>query len=605
MFELDQYEPSLRRGPALQPRTSYQPARDIGAMALLGWAEHCVECAAPQCYASCDLYQPRPDRRCRRFKYGALKNPAFPCLRGYGVEVSFKKWGKLEALGTSVLRPATAVMRWERMIERGTPLSNRLARLLYRWSGDWRHAQLTYTAVSKLLRQLDRHQRGNMPDAFLLEVYNPGEQPVALQIVFRILPGGTAASSASCAPIIRTCTLPPGYSRHEIDAAQLRPLLEGALPFLISLQPEGDEEAQLVFLSADLVRWNTPRPGAGGAIKCVVWDLDNTMWEGILVEGDQVCLRAGMRELLEELDRRGILHSIASKNDHAAAVKQLTELGVVDYFLYPQIDWQPKSLKLKAIAEALNLGLDSFAFIDDNPFELAEVARALPTVLVLGADRIATLLSDPRFAGSTTAEARQRRRLYQQQIEREQDLQAFGGDYLGFLASCAMVLELSTYHPDDAQRVAELAQRTNQLNFSGHKYSREELAQVLADERLDKYVLRCSDRYGGYGTVGFCVVRSVTQLEVIDFMLSCRVQGRMVEQAFFGHLLTHHNASGATCLRLNFRATQRNQAARAVLQALGANVSETGLAVLTVALDRLRCEFVSVRCAACAQPPTA
>jgi FkbH-like protein len=604
MFEIDQSEPALRRGPALRPRAAYQPVQEIGAMALLGWAEHCVECAAPQCYASCDLYQPRPDRRCRRFTYGALKNPAFPCLRGYGVEVSFKKWGKLETLGTAVLRPAAAIVRWERMVERGAPLSNRLAGLLYRWSNDWRHAQLTYTAVNKLLRQLARQQPATAPDAFLLEVYNPGEQPVALQIVFRVSPEAIA-SRARPAPIIRTCTLPPGYSRHEIDGAQLRPLLECAMPFLISLQPEGDEEAHLVFLTADLVRWSKPRPAAGGAIKCVVWDLDNTLWEGVLVEGDQVRLRAGMPELLQELDQRGILHSIASKNDHAAALKHLTELGVADYFLYPQIDWQPKSLKLKAIAQALNLGLDSFAFIDDNPFELAEVAQALPAVLGLGADRIPTLLGDPRFAGSTTAEARQRRRLYQRQIEREQDLQAFGEDYLGFLASCAMVLELSGYHPDDEQRIAELAQRTNQLNFSGHKYTREELAKVLADARLDKYVLRCSDRYGEYGTVGFCVVRSAPEIEIIDFMLSCRVQSRMVEQAFLGHLLTHHNPSGATRLRLNFRTTQRNQPARAVLEALGANLSENGGALLTLALDRLRCQFVSVRCAACAQTPTA
>lgn len=600
MFELDQYEQPRRQGPALRPRTAYQPMRDIGAMALLAWGEHCVECAAPQCYASCDLYQPRPDRRCRRFTYGAFKNPAFPSFRGYGVEVSFKKWAKLEAVANPIMRPPASVLRWERMVERGAPLSNRLASLLHRLSGDWRHAQLTYTAVHKLLRHLPPNSGAGAPDAFLLEVYNPGEQPVNLQIVFRVSPEVVSATAARPAPVIRTCALPAGYSRHEIEAAQFRPLLDCALPFLISLQPEGDDDAQLVFLAADLVRWSKPRAVAGGAIKCVVWDLDNTLWEGILVEGDQVRLRGGMAELLEKLDQRGILHSIASKNDHAAALKQLTELGVADYFLYPQIDWQPKSRKVKAIAQALNLGLDSFAFIDDNPFELAEVARALPEVLCLGADRIASLPADPRFAGSTTAEARQRRGLYQKQIEREQDLQAFGEDYLGFLASCAMVLELSAYEPGDAQRVAELAQRTNQLNFSGHKYRREELAQVLTDPALDKYVLRCSDRYGGYGTVGFCVVRAAPELEVLDFMLSCRVQGRMVEQAFLGHLLTHHNPPGVTRLRLNFRVTKRNQPARAVLEALGVSVGENGHHVLTLALDRLRCQYIDVRCTACA-----
>ncbi len=97
----------------------------------------------------------------------------------------------------------------------------------------------------------------------------------------------------------------------------------------------------------------------------------------------------------------------------------------------------PKSQKIRNIAKSLNIGIDSFAFIDDNQFELDEVASAIPELLPINANWIASLKSDPRFQGSVTEESRQRRKMYQQQVARENEEQGFGDDYLGFLASCA------------------------------------------------------------------------------------------------------------------------------------------------------------------------
>ena len=103
-------------------------------------------------------------------------------------------------------------------------------------------------------------------------------------------------------------------------------------------------------------------------IKVVVWDLDNTLWDGVLLEGDTVRLRPGAAEALATLDSRGILLSIASKNDPDAALDRLRELGVSDYFIYPQIGWSAKSAGVAAIAQSINVGLDAIAFIDDDPF---------------------------------------------------------------------------------------------------------------------------------------------------------------------------------------------------------------------------------------------
>jgi len=597
----------LHKDSPASPSIPYQPAIDIEALSLLLWAEHCVECAAPACYSSCDLYEPRLDSRCRRFAFGTYKNRSFPSLRGYGVEVSFKKWAKIEAYGNTAMYPIRSVLRWERAIERGSSLTNALGGLIHRLSGSSNSEQVTYIATDKLSRRLHRRGAERMqPDAFLLEVYNPAVAEVKLQVIFSVPLedlAGDRRSIAPLAPVVKTLSLPPGYSRNEFEASAFRRFTDRGIPFKIAMVPEADSNARLVFLTADLVKFKQGNAAHKPAqIKCVVWDLDNTLWNGILVEGDDVVLRSGVAETLKYLDERGILISIASKNDFGQAFTKLQQFGVANYFLYPQIDWLPKSQKIKNIAQRLNLGLDTFAFIDDNPFELEEVSRISPEVVCIRAEEINSLAVDPRFQGSVTEESRQRRHFYRDQISRETDQANLGHDYMGFLRSCAIVLELAPYRLKDEERVAELVQRTNQLNFSGRKYSRAALDEIIGDKNMEKYVLRCADRYGSYGTVGFCLVRSKAEvIEVVDFMLSCRVQGKFIEQALFSHLLEHHNAQKARTIWVNFRQTDRNTPARGVLDALGFRAcakEEEGFAegmILRVA-EPLNCDFIRMNC---------
>src|SRR5487761_896682 len=113
MFEFDKYDRNLHKDAPALPSTPYKPALDVEGMSLLLWAEHCVECAAPACYSSCDLYEPRLDSSCRRFSFGAYKNRSFPSIRGYGVGVSVKKWAKVEAFGNTAIYPLRSVVRWE------------------------------------------------------------------------------------------------------------------------------------------------------------------------------------------------------------------------------------------------------------------------------------------------------------------------------------------------------------------------------------------------------------------------------------------------------------------------------------------------------------
>jgi len=529
-------------------------------------------------------------------------------MRGYGVEVSFKKWAKIEAFGDSAVHSVDSVLRWERMVEAGAPIANVAGRVAKEITGRRAFGELTYTAAEKLTRRLSRRGiEGPQAEAFLLEVYNPTESEIRLQVIFAVSPDdvkGNGHAPPLIPPSINTVTLPPGYSRNELPARCFHAILERGAPFKITMVPEADGNGHLVFLSADLVKFK-PRLSASTdarKIKCVVWDLDNTLWKGTLVEGDEVTLNPGIVELLKYFDERGILLSVVSKNDFDPAWKKLTELGVAQYFLYPQIDWMPKSQKIRTIAKRLNIGIDTFAFIDDNQFELDEVAGVIPELLAINANQIATLKSDPRFRGSVTDESRTRRKMYQEQVTREHEEAGFGDDYLGFLASCAIELEIGGYSEADAERVAELVQRTNQLNFSGRKYSREELREVVANPGLGKYVLRVRDKYGSYGTVGFCIAQAQpATIEILDFMLSCRVQSKFIEQALFAHLLAHHNPHGAKAIWVNFKNTERNTPAYNVLCAIGfqpCDAARDGVdrGMILRAIEPLRCDFIAVRC---------
>jgi FkbH-like protein len=325
-----------------------------------------------------------------------------------------------------------------------------------------------------------------------------------------------------------------------------------------------------MILSADFVTYRN-KSVAGKtppAVKCVVWDLDNSLWDGVLLENDEVNLKPRVKKLLETLDQRGILLSIASKNDHQSAWQHLEALEISTYFLFPQINWAPKSESIKAIARKLNIGLNTVAFIDDNPFELNEVAASIPEVACIDIRSIDSLLEQERFQGSKTADAQNRRRYYQEAIVREEKQVEFGSDYVQFLAFCEIRLQVEGYRAEDFDRVAELVQRTNQLNFSGRKYERAPLREMLDDPNVEKYSLHCSDKFGSYGLIGFALVRRGDgEIHIEDLMLSCRVQGKMVEQAFFSHLEEHHNPEGARRLRVNFKETRRNQPALQSLQA--------------------------------------
>jgi len=281
-------------------------------------------------------------------------------------------------------------------------------------------------------------------------------------------------------------------------------------------------------------------PGAtvSQTVKCVVWDLDDTLWDGVLLEGDEVALRPGAREILATLDDRGILNSIASRNDADSALAKLAELGVAEYCLCPQINWNAKSQSVAAIAQSLNIGIDSLAFIDDQRFERDEVAYEHPSVLCMDAHELTDLLVRPEFIPkAVTDESRQRRLMYRSEQQRKVAEEEFSGPQEAFLAGLDMELEIARAQEADLRRAEELTVRTNQLNTSGRTYSYEELDALRTSPDHLLLIARLNDCYGPYGTIGLVLVETRPERWRMKILLmSCRVMSRGVGTVLANHV---------------------------------------------------------------------
>lgn len=295
-------------------------------------------------------------------------------------------------------------------------------------------------------------------------------------------------------------------------------------------------------------------------LKCVVWDLDNTLWQGTLLENDCLNVTDPVRDIIKQLDSRGILQSIASKNDYASVEAQLQRFGLWQYFLYPQISWQPKSDAIRKIALALNIGLESLAFIDDQEFELQEVGFALPQVLLINSQFLPTLLQLPCCAPDcVTVEGAQRRHYYQSEQCRALAEETFDGPSEAFLASLNMVITLSHASVQDLTRAEELTQRTHQLNTTGYTYSQSQLRSFCESDSHLLLLATLSDDFGSYGTIGLALIEKQREFWQLNlFLMSCRVVSRGIGNVLLGTVMAIAKKAGVS-LRAEFVANPRNR----------------------------------------------
>jgi FkbH-like protein len=398
-----------------------------------------------------------------------------------------------------------------------------------------------------------------------VECYNPADYPVPLSISVR------SFQKEQIIPFQRLVGLAPGFQLVRIPFEEISSVINLDSPFSIELIPNGTEkEITLYFGLMEFVQETTVSQSKAGKVKCVVWDLDNTLWDGVLVEDGAAALqlKPDIVRVIESLDRRGILQSIASKNNHDQAIEVLKQLHIDHFFLYPQISWAPKGDAIQTIARELNIGTDALLFVDDSEFELQQVRSSCPDVRILDAKHYTSLLDMPECQASVTGEDMGRRQMYQVEQNRKELATTFKEDYKAFLKHCEITLTVTSLDRGNLSRVHELTQRTNQMNFSGNRYSRELLDEILQTPYLDACVLACEDRFGSYGIVGFALIDS-REPRMTDLMFSCRIQSKRVEHAFVAHILDRYITLTDKDFYVNYRRTPRNQPSGQVFADLG------------------------------------
>ena len=359
-------EPITSLPPEIRQKFSEFRANVI-ARTVLPWGEHCTECVWPSCYSTCALYDARPDGACRQFVGSAVRLDNNQGLNPYVLKLHFKRWAKLWSIGNIDLKTLSIAESEERRniavgaLARNLPLPSPIkSRVL---------GKINYLRRVAAENALEGNAR---PDCFLLECYNPGNNPISLTFTVRLKDRSVTRRYEKC------IEAPPGYTRAKIPFTEITSIIDIALPFELEIVPNNVTERTTLYLGLmDFIRESPATPSTAGTnpIKCVIWDLDNTLWEGILIENglSGVRLREPVVDVIKEIDRRGILQSVASKNNQEDVLNALRHFGIEEYFLYPQINWEPKSQSVTRIAKRLNIGLDSIVFIDDQAFEREEV----------------------------------------------------------------------------------------------------------------------------------------------------------------------------------------------------------------------------------------
>jgi methoxymalonate biosynthesis protein len=301
-------------------------------------------------------------------------------------------------------------------------------------------------------------------------------------------------------------------------------------------------------------------PGKPKLVKCLVWDLDNTLWQGTLLEDADVQLCPGVRDVIVELDSRGILQSIASKNDYDMAWPRLEQLGVAEYFVHPHIGWGRKSDSVGEIAVQLNFALDTIAFIDDLPSERAEVAFRADMVRCYRPEDAASLPGLPEFSPETvTIDATRRRQMYQASFRRDSERESFAGPDEEFLRSLDLVMTIERAGAEDLSRVEELTLRTSQMNATGVHYPDEVLRGLLDDENHEVRTVTLTDRFGPHGAVGVILLEYHCAMWHLKLLAtSCRVVSFGAGAVILNWLIDQAARAGVH-LAADFRPTDRNR----------------------------------------------
>lgn len=328
----------------------------------------------------------------------------------------------------------------------------------------------------------------------------------------------------------------------------------------------------------------------GASAKCLVLDLDNTLWGGVvgddgpegirIGEGDAVgeAFKAFQRYLLS-LKQRGVMLAVCSKNDEAQALRPFTERSDMvlrrDDFVAFRANWNGKPENIAAIAAELNIGLGSIVFVDDNPFEREHVRQSLPEVNVLELSEdpadFALLLDDAGLFEATaiSAEDRQRTQQYRANAERVRVLES-AADYTAYLRTLDQKAVIGPFDALHLDRITQLINKSNQFNLTTLRMTRSQVEELMHDGDALTACVRLTDRFGDNGLISVLAAHAAGSGYVIDlWLMSCRVLRRGVEQLLCNYLVRAAAHRGADHLIGLYRPTPRNGLVERHYESLG------------------------------------
>lgn len=548
---------SDRKKHHLFPKYDFEKAlkpNEIESISPLVWQEHCIECAMPACYQTCAHYKPRSDGRCKLFKYGIERFYNKNAILNQNIVIDMNEWAKLETFWfTSGFQYKEAERINNKIVALG-----KMAQILK--LGSLR--RFCYYIKEYYIRRIGDKNR-LIPHLFIFELINENK-PFVLILENR----------ANKSIVYRTSLkVENGFNRFIIPTKELH-YLEGYRNYLL-IYPEGNEPQLINIVSLEIVSikpeyYEKYFPLSEKKVKCVVWDLDNTIWDGILAEEgvDGIRIKPNMIAIIKNLDEKGILNSISSKNYENKAIEALKHFGILDYFVCPMINWKAKSQNIKTIAKTLDIGLDTFVFVDDSSFERNEVRENCPNVRVCDIDLIEDYIRKDFFDVPVTEESRRRRESYKEIAIRNKAAEEYTDDFDKFLEQCQMVVSIAEPNQSEVMRCYELLQRTNQLNISGERLSIEQVNRILSSKDYDCYRIKVKDKYGSYGLVGFAVfdISDNTVVSLRHFVFSCRAARKKIEQSFFEYMIEKYKQKGFHVLEIICKITEKNALMREVLE---------------------------------------
>lgn len=333
----------------------------------------------------------------------------------------------------------------------------------------------------------------------------------------------------------------------------------------------------------------------GQSRKLVIVDLDDTMWGGIVGDVGWENLRLGghdghgesfvdFQRSLKALTKRGIILGIVSKNTESVALEAIRKHPEMvlreDDFVGWKINWQDKARNVAELVSELNLGLQSVVFIDDNPVERARVREALPEVFVPEWPEDKLLYKSALLGlrcldvATISKEDQERTQLYAAERKREQ-LQQQVGSIDEWLKTLDMTVRAEPLGGHNRQRTAQLLNKTNQMNLSTRRMTEEELVEWARHGNRSLFAISVADKFGDAGLTGIVSVETEgSTAKIVDFVLSCRVMGRKVENALFHLAIEQAAAQGAKQVIAEYIPTKKNAPCLSFLQSSGLSATD-------------------------------